>query len=183
MIIPQLSISQLISITDRCTHKILPSAITYRSHFVGSSHNTIRPIFMLALCCVMQSTNGHGCIFFHQQLQKIFAHKRPRPKRRRTKPNPFTVEHNADVYRECAAMYRADMWYTKFRMAFWFDEAVLILSSWSLADDRMMISSVLITFGWVTSRLFPKQISSVGVLAVLIESPWRCSLSGSEGVG
>ena len=95
----------------------------------------------------MQSTNGHGCIFFHQQLQKIFAQKRPRPKRRHKKPNQFTVEHNATVYRECAAMHRADMHYTKFRKAFWFDEAVLILSSWSLAGDHMLISSALIMFG------------------------------------
>jgi len=30
---------------------------------------------------------------------------------------------------------------------------------------------------------FPKQISYAGVLAVLIESPWRWSITALEGVG
>jgi hypothetical protein len=61
-------------------------------------------------------THGHACIFFHQQLQKALALLRRRRRKRRA--TAITIEHNADVYRECVAMYRADMWYTRFRRAF-----------------------------------------------------------------
>ena len=84
---------------------------------------------MLALCPVMKFANGHACIFFHHQLQKAFA-RRPKKYRKnygrktygkkyRKKYGPaIVIEPIAEVYRECAAMHRADMWYTSFRRAF-----------------------------------------------------------------
>ena len=76
---------------------------------------------MLALCPVMNIGNGHACIFFHQQLQKAFARMRPQPKRRRKsrkEPKMIVIEHDPVVYRECKAMKREDMWYSRNRKAF-----------------------------------------------------------------
>ena len=89
------------------------SAVEDRSHFLNILHITF--YIYVGPLPPHEIGTGHASIFFHRRLQKAFVRKRPR---RRKKRKVLVIEHCADVYRECAAMHRADMWYTRYRRAF-----------------------------------------------------------------
>jgi len=65
---------------------------------------------------------GHGCIYFHKQLRVQLDRVYPKKRRYNTKKKrtlqceqKIVILHSVDVAREVRAMYKADMWYTRYR--------------------------------------------------------------------